>query len=109
LGEELGKSREEILEALHKALDDAYNTPENDLFAVFETTKNYEQANYQECLIESLENSGYKVNIVDLEKPILTQFKECKKEVKQEKAKDVCDAQKIDEKQYKALSKRQDL
>jgi len=109
LGGELGKNKDEILKEFHRIIDEAFVTPENDLFNIYQAIRNYEHSNYQECLIESLENSGYKVNIVDLEKPILTQFKECKKEVKQEKAKDICDAQKIDEKQYKALSKRQDL
>lgn len=109
LGTELGQNKDDLLKALHRIVDDAFNTPENDLFNVFQAIRNYEHSNYQECFVESLENSGYKVNIVDLEKPILTQFKECKKEVKQEKAKDICDAQKIDDKQFKALSKRQDL
>ncbi|MFM6451656.1 MAG: plasmid replication protein, CyRepA1 family [Planktothrix sp.] len=99
-----------IAALLKKQIDIAIAQPEHRLFMEHQAVRNYERANLRDCFIESLQDSGYEIVIVEPPKQIvLTQFKECKKEVKQEKAKDVCDAQKIDEKQYKALSKRQDL
>ena len=71
----------------------------------FNTIKNYEHSNYRECLIESLEQSGYKVTFEQIGKPIMTQFKECKIEVKESVASDIATADKIDENQYKKLIK----
>ncbi|MFM6398291.1 hypothetical protein, partial [Planktothrix sp.] len=86
LGGELGKHEDEILKALHYGVEQAYNTPENELFNVFQAIKNYEHSNYRECLIESLKQSGYNVTFSQIGKPVLTQFKECKKEVKEQVA-----------------------
>jgi F0F1-type ATP synthase delta subunit len=109
LGSELGLYQDEIKARLIQHINDSYSSPEQDLFNVFNTIKNYEHSNYRECLIESLEQSGYKVTFEQIGKPIMTQFKECKTEVKQTVANDIATADKIDENQYKKLSKRQDL
>ena len=109
LGCELGLYQDEIKARLIQHINDSYSSPEQDLFNVFNTIKNYEHSNYRECLIESLEQSGYKVTFEQIGKPIMTQFKECKIEVKESVASDIATADKIDENQYKKLSKRQDL
>ena len=109
LGCELGLYQDEIKARLIQHINDSYSSPEQDLFNIFNTIKNYEHSNYRECLIESLEQSGYKVAFEQIGKPIMTQFKECKIEVKESVASDIATADKIDENQYKKLSKRQDL
>jgi F0F1-type ATP synthase delta subunit len=109
LGSELGMYQDEIKARLIQHINDSYSSPEQDLFNVFNTIKNYEHSRYRECLIESLSQSGYKVTFEQIGKPIMTQFKECKIEVKESVASDVSSADKIDENQYKKLSKRQDL
>ncbi|CAD5983789.1 hypothetical protein NO108_04892 [Planktothrix rubescens] len=109
LGPELGLHQDEIMERLIEHIRESYKSPEQDLFNTFNAIKNYEHSNYRECLIESLQQSGYNVIFVQIGKPIMTQFKECKIEVKESVASDISIADKIDENQYKKLSKRQDL
>lgn len=109
LGGELGKHEDEILKALHCGVEQAYNTPENELFNIFQVIKNYEHSNYRECLIESLKLSGYNVTFAQIGQAVATQFKECKKEVKESVASDIATADDIDQQTFERLSKRQDL
>jgi hypothetical protein len=109
LGPELGKSHDEIMAILHQQLDAAFNTPEQKLFTTYQAIRNYERANYRDCFIESLQNSGYEVEITQIGKTKGNSFKACKKEVKQSVADDVTDAAVITEPEYKSMSKRQDL
>lgn len=109
LGPELGLPQDEIMERLIEHIRESYRSPEQDLFNTFNAIKNHEHSNYRECLLESLEQSGYKITFVQIGKPIMTQFKECKIEVKESVASDISSADEIDQRQYESLSKRQDL
>jgi hypothetical protein len=109
IGPELGISQDEIVAMLHRKVDEAFNTPEQRLFTIYQAVRNYEQANTLDCLIESLQDSGYEIIIDRGVRVSSPAYKECKDEVKKETATDITEAAEITESEHKAMSKRQDL
>lgn len=110
LGEEYGTDGDFLIDLLLEKLKKALKTPEQKLYEQYQAIANYEKANLADCFKETLQNAGYPIEIIrddDLSED--TNYKECKKQIRQDDAQQVTEAKVLTPAEYERMEKRQDL